>query len=198
MSEETVSFEPKTLTRAEAVCVEAISAEIIPSDPEGPGAREARVIEFIDRALREEGARWLDLYQAGVARLNAWTVDRYGAPFASLDESSRHEVMNGLATGDLPGEDGEWAKALFEMVWQHTVQGFLADPEYGGNRDLVGWKTVGFPGARYGYAEEDAVYGHDLSGKTILSLTDMRELSRREPGKFYTPPDVARAHASED
>ena len=32
------------------------------------------------------------------------------------------------------------------MLLQNTVEGFLADPMYGGNRDFVGWKLIGFPG----------------------------------------------------
>jgi len=44
-------------------------------------------------------------------------------------------------------------KAFFEQILQNTREGFFADPLYGGNRDMVGWKMVGFPGARYDYRD---------------------------------------------
>jgi gluconate 2-dehydrogenase gamma chain len=45
------------------------------------------------------------------------------------------------------------------MLVQNTVEGFLADPLYGGNRDFIGWKLVGFPGPRYNYVEEIEQHG---------------------------------------
>jgi gluconate 2-dehydrogenase gamma chain len=37
------------------------------------------------------------------------------------------------------------------MFLQNVIEGFFSDPIYGGNRDMVGWKLIGFPGARYDY-----------------------------------------------
>jgi gluconate 2-dehydrogenase gamma chain len=42
-------------------------------------------------------------------------------------------------------------KAFFEQLLQNTIEGFFCDPIHGGNRDMVGWKLIGFPGARYDY-----------------------------------------------
>ncbi len=44
------------------------------------------------------------------------------------------------------------------MLLQNTVEGFLADPMYGGNRDFIGWKLIGFPGPRYDYTDEIEQY----------------------------------------
>ncbi len=44
-------------------------------------------------------------------------------------------------------------KAFFEMLLKNTQEGFFADPVHGGNRDMVGWKMIGFPGARYDYRD---------------------------------------------
>ena len=52
---------------------------------------------------------------------------------------------------------------FFAMVWAHTIEGLLCDPAYGGNRDGVGWKLIGFPGAQYGYGAEEMRYGADLT-----------------------------------
>jgi gluconate 2-dehydrogenase gamma chain len=42
-------------------------------------------------------------------------------------------------------------RQFFELILQNTMEGFFADPLYGGNRDMVSWKMIGFPGARYDY-----------------------------------------------
>jgi len=42
-------------------------------------------------------------------------------------------------------------QAFFDFLLQNTIEGFFWDPIYGGNRDMVGWKLIGFPGARYDY-----------------------------------------------
>jgi gluconate 2-dehydrogenase gamma chain len=59
-------------------------------------------------------------------------------------------------------------KSFFDLVLQNTMEGFFADPVYGGNRDMVGWKMIGFPGTRYDYRD-------------VLD----------NPGKKYTKPPVA-------
>ena len=45
------------------------------------------------------------------------------------------------------------ARMLFAAIYANTVEGYFADPIYGGNRDMVGWKLVGFPGTRYDYRD---------------------------------------------
>jgi gluconate 2-dehydrogenase gamma chain len=40
---------------------------------------------------------------------------------------------------------------FFQLVRRHVLEGVFCEPQYGGNRDLVGWRLVGFPGQRYGY-----------------------------------------------
>jgi gluconate 2-dehydrogenase gamma chain len=35
---------------------------------------------------------------------------------------------------------------FFGLLWRNTEEGYFADPLYGGNRDKVGWKLLGFPG----------------------------------------------------
>jgi gluconate 2-dehydrogenase gamma chain len=64
------------------------------------------------------------------------------------------ELERGKATG-WPVDAGS-QREFFETVRLHTILGFLADPEYGGNRDHAGWKLVGYPGPAHhegGYSE---------------------------------------------
>jgi len=122
------------LSPADAAALEAITGLILPSD-DGPGAREAQVVRFIDRALEtfdrdrrlvyEEGLRQL---RADVARL------RPGASsFAALASEEQLALLRTI-------EEDEF----FLQVRVHTLMGFLGNPEYGGNPDGIGWRYVGF------------------------------------------------------
>ena len=42
------------------------------------------------------------------------------------------------------------SKLFFDLLWRNTEEGFFADPLYGGNRNKVGWKLIGFPGVASG------------------------------------------------
>jgi gluconate 2-dehydrogenase gamma chain len=53
------------------------------------------------------------------------------------------------------------------MLWNNTVEGFLSDPMYGGNRNFAGWKLVGFPGPRYNYVSEIEQYGKPYTLPTV-------------------------------
>ena len=63
-----------------------------------------------------------------------------------------------LLAGQGPEKDESWgawaARTLFfNLVLANTMEGFFADPIYGGNKDMVGWKLVGFPGVRYDFRD---------------------------------------------
>ena len=117
----------------EAADLDAMTAQIIPSD-DTPGAREARVIYFIDGALATFLAALAEPFQAGLAELKSSVAAAYdGAAFAALEASQQVEVMRGME--ETP---------FFGMVRGLTVIGFLANPSYGGNRDKIGWQLIGF------------------------------------------------------
>ena len=58
----------------------------------------------------------------------------------------------GLESGSIALKDVKSAE-FFALLLQNTQEGFFADPIYGGNRDMAGWKLIGFPGARYDYRD---------------------------------------------
>jgi len=53
------------------------------------------------------------------------------------------------------GFEGPGAKAFFTQLRNDTIEGMFSDPMYGGNRDLVGWKLIGYPGAQRFYTPDD-------------------------------------------
>jgi len=118
----------------EAVEVEAMAAQIIPSD-DAPGAWEARVIYFIDCALVTFDRDKQPAYTQGLKDLRQRTQVLFPSVsrFSSLTPSQQIQVLTAIERTD-----------FFELVRQHTIIGFLAKPSYGGNQNQVGWKVIGF------------------------------------------------------
>lgn len=175
----------------EADTVDALAARIIPGDKEDPGAREAGVIYYIDRALSGTYSEWQGVYREGIRTLNTYTTERYGGNFFELTETDQDTVTEALANGEIPGfgdSDEETSESFFTVVWSHTAEGMFSDPVYGGNRDAVGWKLIGFPGTQYGYSADEMRYGADLSNKELMTLGDVRKLARKKPQLFYHRP----------
>ena len=54
---------------------------------------------------------------------------------------------------------GLGTRGFFDLVLQNTMEGFFADPLYGGNKNMASWKMIGFPGARYDLAPWVSRYG---------------------------------------
>jgi gluconate 2-dehydrogenase gamma chain len=170
-----------TLTAAEAAFLTAAADTIIPADALSPSASACGVIEFIDCELAGsygEGARLyrdgpvvkgkpeqgyqLDLtprefFRLGIVEADAWVVAAYGKNLAALDESTRIAALNAIDTGKAEFARLE-AREFFDALIVIVMEGFFADPYYGGNRDLAGWKMIGYPGlpADYQSAMETA------------------------------------------
>ena|SRR5690348_1464010 len=159
------------LTPAEAAFIEAATARLIPSDSTGPGAIEADVPRFIDRQLAglygggdhfylqapfpnglpTQGWQMpapAEVYRAAIPAIDRWATATYGRPFAALDPATQDTALKALEDGK--AELGATnAKAFFALLLQNTLEGYFADPIYGGNRDMGAWRMIGFPGARY-------------------------------------------------
>jgi gluconate 2-dehydrogenase gamma chain len=164
-------------TADEASLVEAAVDRLIPPDDRNSGGKDAGCAVFIDRQLagpygRSEGqyvrppfmpgaatqgyqmpdapaAR----YRAGLKALADYIRSTFGGKsFADLAPADQDKVLAGLEAGSIVLKDVE-GKEFFGLLLQNTQEGFFADPIYGGNRDMAGWKLIGFPGARYDYRD---------------------------------------------
>jgi len=108
-------------------------------------------------------------YRLGLAALDAYCRRTHQKAFADLPEADRDVILAGLEKGDvaLDGFDG---KMFFETALANTMEGFFADPIYGGNKDMVSWKMIGFPGARYDYRDYIDLHNQKLDLEP-LSIT---------------------------
>lgn len=124
----------QVLTPREARTFAAFAARIFPSD-DTPGATEAGVDRFADRALGTFMAPLLPSLRAGLADLDRRARRRRGGAegFAGLTASGQDAVMRAV-------EDAEW----FFNARLLVVMGMFSNPSYGGNQDGVGWRLIGF------------------------------------------------------
>lgn len=141
----------ETFSSAEADTVEAMLARLIPSDASGPGAIEARVLRYIDRALSGELALSRAAYTAGLAATDAYARSRFGSDFASLGASQQDTILDELERNVASGFSPN-SRAFFDLVREHALQGMFGDPVHGGNADFAGWDLIGFTGVKLSYS----------------------------------------------
>jgi len=171
------AYAPTYFSQEEWAFVNAATAHLIPADEYGPGAIEAGVPEFIDRQMETpygHGKLWYmqgpfhpdavpelgyqinqtprDVYRHGIAACDAWCGKTHGNPYAELDQAVQEQVLKDLQAGKIDFETVP-AVTFFNLLLANTKEGFLSDPIHGGNKNMVGWKMVGFPGARGDYMD---------------------------------------------
>jgi gluconate 2-dehydrogenase gamma chain len=177
MAEPAVPYAYGYLSPQEVRFLEAAVERLIPTDALGPGAREAGVACYIDRQLcsmwgthgrNYRSGPWLDgtpeqgfqsrltpqeIYRVGIQEINSYCRGKHDKYFEFLSAEQQDEVLRALEKGaiELPSLS---SKLFFDVLWRNTEEGFFADPMYGGNRDKVGWKLLGFPGVASGKYRE--------------------------------------------
>jgi gluconate 2-dehydrogenase gamma chain len=165
-------YQPSFFTKEEWAFLQAVVSRLIPADDLGPGALEAGAAEFIDRQMNTPyatGALWFmqgpfvtdapaemgyqlqltpqQLYRLGIAATDAWCKANYGKVFAAQDSATRDAILHKMESGDVAFDDFP-VQAFFSLLVQNTREGFFCDPIHGGNKGMVGWTQIGFPGAR--------------------------------------------------
>jgi len=157
----------EVLTAEQARELDALTVCIIPTD-DTPGAREAGVVYFIDRALKTYASDALPTYQKGIDAVQKFTGELFPgiARFSEATEeqkikiltelSAESDLQKGVPRRGLPTGSSDFLRTLrFD-----TICGFLVDPEGGGNRDFAGWKAIGRDAAHnfappFGYYDKD-------------------------------------------
>jgi hypothetical protein len=136
--------------------IEAVAAQIIPTD-ETPGAREARCVYFIDKALTTFARNNQSLYTQGMKELQAKVaqVEPGAGKFSALTSEQQIKVLKAIES-----------TPFFNAVRTHTIIGFFARPVHGGNYNKIGWKLIG--------------YDDSLKHKPPFGYYDTQHASRRK------------------
>ncbi|MBM2810571.1 MAG: gluconate 2-dehydrogenase gamma chain [Chloroflexi bacterium] len=137
------------LTRRERRTLDAIAARIFPAT-DTPGAVEVGAVDYVDRALAGAYRRLLPRYRRGLGEIERHSIETMSRSFTELVPDEQDAVLLDLEAGRLTTiRDGA---ELFRIIRRHVLEGVFCEPQYGGNRDLAGWRLVGFPGQQHGYA----------------------------------------------
>ena len=162
----------------EAATIDAMAARIIPGDEQDPGGREAQAYRYVDRALAGFARELQTFYRNGLRELDDACDARFGGRrFVELSEAEQDGLLGEMDALAREGSDGGLGR-LFAVVREHVVQGWFCDPVYGGNHGGVGWRTVGFPGARWGYSAEQMARGYDATTIPLTTLDDLYDGDR--------------------
>jgi gluconate 2-dehydrogenase gamma chain len=157
---------------ADAATIESATARIFPSDELGAGAIEARVVIYIDRALAGPYASLGDVYRRAIAGLDVASQARYGARFADLPAELQDTVLSAIEQDEL-AEQGV-PTGFMPLLVRHTREGMFCDPAHGGNRDLVGWRLLGYPGIHREWHQDEQSIGAPIRPRPLTTVADDR------------------------
>ncbi len=149
-------YEYEVLTEEQARTVIALAERIMPRDSNGPGATDARVIVYIDRALATHHIHEKEIYDHGLEWMDTFSTATQGGKFADLTTDQQDAVLGALDSRsnppEWPAEADMTSRAFVRHMVEHTMEGMFTDPKYGGNHNEVGWKLINFPGLKpFGY-----------------------------------------------
>jgi gluconate 2-dehydrogenase gamma chain len=186
----------------EAAFVEAAVARLIPADEEWGGAIEAGVPNYIDKQLAGAWGAGERLYRSGpwqpgtpsqgyqlpftpaeLFRTATGAINKELAamPFAKMSAEQRDEYLRTLEAGgkDLGGVPSE---VFFGHLFQSTLEGFFSDPVYGGNRNMIGWRIIGFPGAYASFYDLVDQHGIKVTREPVSLADDVHGHMHMNPG----------------
>jgi gluconate 2-dehydrogenase gamma chain len=163
----------------EAATFDAVAARIWPGTGDDPGAREARVTTYVDRALAGPYAGFQDVYRRGLEAIDTASLERHGAAFTDLTAEQQDALLADVEAGRAAGWLEAAGAAFFRLCITHTMEGVFCDPIHGGNRDFAGWRAVGYPGPQGGFEAEEQVSRRPLE-RPPRSVAD--------PAARHTPP----------
>jgi gluconate 2-dehydrogenase gamma chain len=170
-----------TLTATEADFLAAAYDTLIPADDLSPSGSDCGCLAYIDRQLAGawgNGARMYrngpfvqgkpeygyqlpltprEFFAAGIVAANAWSVKTHGRTFDRLAPADRAASLSAWEQGSAKFDTLD-AKLFFETLLQSAMEGFFADPIYGGNRNKVSWKMLGYPGLPATWASKALEY----------------------------------------
>ncbi|HEX8403559.1 MAG TPA: gluconate 2-dehydrogenase subunit 3 family protein [Duganella sp.] len=173
-------YQPVFFAAAEWTFIMAACDRLIPAEGKGPGALETNVPVFIDQQLQAglgdevymQGPHKADaaptlgfqhnhtpqqMYRIGIKLTQQYSRQTHQKPFEQLAPADKDALLTALQKNDVDfaglGEPTLKASQFFVQLLDDTKNGYLADPMYGGNKDMKAWVAIGFPGARAAFTE---------------------------------------------
>jgi len=123
------------LSEGQARALTVLCDQIIPAD-DFPSASQAGVLTYIDKQLVRFYRRHQEAYRDGLAQAATLSATRFGKPLDELQPAQQLEITRAIEQQN---------SSFFNLVREHTLEGFYGAPRHGGNRDAVSWRMLGLP-----------------------------------------------------
>lgn len=191
------------LNKNEAAFIEAAVSRLIPADDDWGGALEADVPNYFDKQLGGSWGAGERLYRSGPWKsgtksqgyqlpytpaelfrtaLKAIESNLKKTPFHKMSSADQDAYLHKLEKEDMD-LGGVPSKVFFTSLYQLTMEGFFSDPVYGGNRDMISWRMIGFPGAYGSYYDLVDKHGIKIARAPI-------SLAEDAAGKIHQHPNI--------
>jgi gluconate 2-dehydrogenase gamma chain len=136
----------------------------------------------IDRYGFQSDSRPQETYRKNLAAVDQYAQTKFQKKFVDLSEDQQDQLLMDMESGDTQGFEDDNDRVFFTVLRQDTIDGMFADPAYGGNRNMVGWKLIGYPGAQRAYTPVDLhTEGNVRPPQSIL------QLHKFHPGQLANP-----------
>jgi hypothetical protein len=96
-----------------------------------------------------------EVYQRGLEYVDAYAQSLFQDDFVNLTAEQQDQILTDMDEDKATGFEGPSARAFFTRLRNDTIEGMFGDPTYDGNRNMVGWKLIGYPGAQRFYSPAD-------------------------------------------
>jgi gluconate 2-dehydrogenase subunit 3-like protein len=112
----------KFFTEEENKAVIELSERIIPADDHSPGAKAAKVSEYIDLVVSESPEGTKKMWRDGLAAINKMSVDKFAKPFADSTVDQQTEMLKDLSKNEMSPQTVE--ERFFRTIKYATVDGY--------------------------------------------------------------------------
>ncbi|MCH4826477.1 MAG: gluconate 2-dehydrogenase subunit 3 family protein [Planococcus sp. (in: firmicutes)] len=164
-------------TTAEFEAISQATERIFPEDDLGPGAIGLGVPYFIDGQLAgsygENSKEYMqgpffvgeptqgyqsrlkrnEIFRQGIQLMEQEAQSRFEAKFVDLEGEQMDEILTAFQENEIKMRGVE-SQFFFRLLRQATLEGAYADPIYGGNVNMDGWRMKGFPGHQLAYIKD--------------------------------------------
>jgi gluconate 2-dehydrogenase gamma chain len=132
------------LNEEEITLLDAFVEQIIPTD-DFPGGKWANVSNFIDKQLDSYYKSHQITYREGLSAFAKTVIKMSGKKFEDLSFAEQTPILEKMESGDFAGDywKDHSPAGFFDLIRQHSMQGFYGGPGHGGNRDYISYKMLG-------------------------------------------------------
>ncbi len=157
--------------------------------PSSSSGKEILVSESeIDRYGFQSSGTPQKTYQKGLESVDKYSTIKFQKKFVDLTEAQQDQILDDMDNGKAQGFTEPTDRVFFATLRDDVIEGMFADPVYGGNKNMVGWKLIGYPGAQRAYTPDDInTEGHVRPPQSIAQMHMFHPGQNANPNVIVPP-----------